>query len=111
MKGASVRLIEGVTLEASFTRAQPVTMVWAVPRPLGPLELRGSKVIIMGPLASPKLPRRTTARKFAKPATQVAVGPGDSVSLPVPQQALLEERCVCCGCVCVFVRMRARVHV
>lgn len=63
-----MKLIEGVALEVSLTPAQPVTKVWAMPRPLGPLELPGSKVGIVEPSASPRRHCRITAGKFVKPA-------------------------------------------
>lgn len=85
VKGAAVRLIEGVTLEASLIPAQPVTMVWTVPRPLGALELHGSKVTIMGCLRLHQSyleePQPGTLQN--QPRKQ-RWDQGDSVSLPVP---------------------------
>lgn len=65
-KGTVVSLTEGVTLEAMRAPAQAVTMVWTVPRPLGSLELHGSKVAVMALLTAPRLSWRAPARNFAE---------------------------------------------
>lgn len=58
-KGTVVRPTEGVTLDAILAPTQAVTMVWTVPRPLGSLELHGSKVAVMAFLTAPRLSCRT----------------------------------------------------